>query len=45
MMLDGKILRDLFKHGRLKPAIIRTIQGNVYNLPHLKQVVNISMVV
>ena len=34
MMLDGKILRGLFKHERLKPAIIRTSQGNVYNLLH-----------
>ena len=29
MTLDGKILRGLFKHKRLKPAIIRTSQGNV----------------
>ena len=26
MSLDGKILRGLFKHERLKPAIIRTCQ-------------------
>ena len=26
MTLDGKILRDLFKHERLKPAIIRISQ-------------------
>ena len=32
MMLDGKILRGLFKHERLKPALIRTSLGNVYNL-------------
>ena len=31
MMLDGKILRHLFKHERLKPAIIRTSQGSVCN--------------
>ena len=30
MMLDGKILRCLFEHERLKPTIIRTNQGNVY---------------
>ena len=29
MMLDGKILRGLFEHERLKPANIRTSQGNV----------------
>ena len=28
MTLDGKILRGLFKHRRLKPAIIRTSQRN-----------------
>ena len=43
MILDGKILRGLFEHERFKPAIIRTNQGNVYNLPQLKQVVNIGM--
>ena len=29
MTLDGKILRGLFEHERLKPAVIRTSQGNV----------------
>ena len=29
MTLDGKILRELFKHERLKPANIRTGQENV----------------
>ena len=43
MMLDGKVLRGLFKHERLKPAIIVTTQGNVYNVLQLKQVVNIGM--
>ena len=42
MMLDGKILKGLFKHKRLKPAIIRTIQGNC-NLLQLKHIVNIGM--
>ena len=45
MTLDGKILRGLFKHERLKSAILRTSQGNVYNLSQLKQVVNIGMTV
>ena len=31
MMLDGKILRGLFEHKRLKPAVIRTSQGNIHN--------------
>ena len=33
MTLDGKILRELFENERLKPAIIRTSQQNVFNLP------------
>ena len=33
MTLDGKILRGLFEHERLKPAMIRTSHGNVCNLP------------
>ena len=45
MTLDGKILRGLFEHERLKPATIRTSQQNVYNLPQFKQVVNIGMMV
>ena len=38
--LDGKLLRGLFKHKRLKPAAIRTNQGNVTNLSKLKQVMS-----
>ena len=30
--LDGKLLRRLFEHERLKPAVIRTSKGNVTNL-------------
>ena len=40
MTLDGKILKGLIKHERLKPANIRTSQGNVQNLAQLKQVIN-----
>ena len=36
------ILRGLYEHERLKPAIIGTSQGNIYNLPELNQVVNIG---
>ena len=43
MTLDGKILRGLFAHERLKPANIRPSQGNVHNLAQLKQVMNIGM--
>ena len=37
MTLDGKILRGLFEHERLKPTNIRTSQGNIKNLAQLKQ--------
>ena len=40
MTLDGKILRGLFEHERLKPAIIRTSEGNVHNLAELGQIMN-----
>ena len=40
MTLDGKILRGLFEHERLKPANIRTNQWNVQNLTQFKQVMN-----
>ena len=38
--LDGRILRGLFAHERLKPTNIRTGQGNVQNLVQLKQIMN-----
>ena len=41
--LDGKLLRGLFKHERLKPAVIRTNQGNVTNLSKLKQVMSFGL--
>ena len=45
MTLDGKILRGLPEHERLKPAIFRASQGNVHNLPQLKQVINMGITV
>ena len=38
MTLDGKLLQDVFEHERIKPAVIRTSEGNVTNLAHLKQI-------
>ena len=38
--LDGRILRGLFEHERLKPTNIKTSQGNIHNLAQLKQVMN-----
>ena len=43
MTLDGKILRGLFEHKRLKPAIIRTSQGNIQNFSELRQIMNANM--
>ena len=43
--LDGKILRGLFEHERLKPATIRTSYGNINNLVQLKQVLTLGMVI
>ena len=43
MTLDGKILGGLFEHERLKPANIRTSQGNVQNLAQLKWIINAGL--
>ena len=40
MTLDGKILRGLFEHERLKPANIRMSQENIQNLAQLRQILN-----
>ena len=40
MTLNGKILRGLLEHERLKPANIRTSQGNIQNLEQLKQIMH-----
>ena len=45
MTLDGKLLQGLFEHERIKPAVIRTSEGNVTNLAHLKQVISVGMIV
>ena len=41
--LDGVILRRINEHKRLKPAIIRTNQGNIQNLAELKQIMNTEL--
>ena len=45
MTLDGKLLKGLFEHKRIKPAVIRTSKGNIANLAHLKQVISVGMIV
>ena len=43
MTLDGKILRGIFEHESLKPAVIRTNQGNVQNVAELRQIMNTDL--
>ena len=43
MTLDGKILRGIFEHERLKPAIIRTNQENIQNLADLRNIMNTDL--
>ena len=45
MTLDGKLLQGLFEHKRIKPVVIRTNDGNVTNLAHLKEVISVEMLV
>ena len=45
MTLEGKLLRGLFEHERIKPAIIKTSKANVTNLAHLKQVMSTGIMV
>ena len=44
MTFDGKLLCCLFKHERIKPAVIRTNKGNITNLVNLKQVISVGMI-
>ena len=43
MTLDGVMLRGIFEHERLKPAVIRTNRGNIQKLAELKQILNTDM--
>ena len=43
MTLDGRILRGVFQHERLKPTNIRMSQGNVQNLAPLKQIMDAGL--
>ena len=43
MTLDGKLPRGLFEHERLKPAVLRTSEGNVTNLVKHKQLFNMGL--
>ena len=43
MTLDGRILREMFEHERLKPTNIRMSQGNVQDLAQLRQIMNTGL--
>ena len=43
MTIDGKLLRGLFEHERLQPAMIRMDKGNVNTLSALKRVMNLEI--
>ena len=43
MTIDGQLRRGLFKHERLKPAILKTDKGNVKTLLALKRVMNLEI--
>ena len=43
MTIDGKLLRGLFEHKRLKPAMIRMDKGNFNTLSALKKVMNLEI--
>ena len=43
MTLDGRILKGLFEHERLKPTNIRRSQGNIQNLAQLKHVMSAGL--
>ena len=43
MTLDSNILRGLFEHKRLKPAMFRTTEGDNSNVSQLKQVINVGL--
>ena len=43
MTIDGQLMRGLFEHERLKPAVIRTDKGNVNTLSALKKVINLEI--
>ena len=43
MTIDCQLMRGLFEHERLKPAIIKTDKGNVSTLSALKSVMNLEI--
>ena len=42
MTVDGQLMRGLFEHERLKPAVIKTDKGNVNTISTLKKVMKLE---
>ena len=45
MTIDGQLMRGLFEHERLKPALLKMDRGNVSTLLALKRVMNLEITV
>ena len=43
MTIEGELMRGLFEHERLKPAILKTDRGIVSTLSALKRVMNLEI--
>ena len=43
MTMAGKLLRGVFEHKRLRPVVLKTVQGNVSTLPVLRKVMNLEI--
>ena len=43
MTIDGQLMRGLFEHDRLKPAILKMDKGNISTLSALKRVMNLEI--
>ena len=43
--IDGQLMRGLFEHERLKPALLKMDKGNVSTLLALKRVMNLEITV
>ena len=43
MTIEGELMRGVFEHKRLKPAILKTDKGNVSTLSALKKVMNLEI--
>ena len=43
MTIDGKLLRGLFEHERLKPVVLKTDKGNITALAALGRVMNLDI--